>query len=310
MIISASRRTDIPAFYSPWLLNRLKEGFVLVRNPMNPNMVNRVTLKPELTDCIVFWTKNPRPLMGRLDQLKDYRYYFLFTITPYSPDLERHLPPKEEIIETFIELSRRLGREKVVWRYDPILLSDTVDADYHLRHFQTMAARLGPYTERCITSFLDMYKKCERNLKGIHIKMPGPEEMTQLTAQLNTIAREQGMELVTCAEDLALSPIGVPHGRCIDDTLIRRICGYPLTAKKDPHQRKTCLCVESIDIGAYHTCPHICLYCYANSDADTVHRNMAGHDPHSPLLTGHLTGQEKIVDRKAVSLKKTQGTLF
>lgn len=312
MIISASRRTDIPAFYSKWFLNRLKEGFVMVRNPMNPQLVSKILLRPELIDCIVFWTKNPRNMMKRLDQVKNYHYYFLFTITSYGHDLERHLPPKDEVIDTFIELSRKIGKERVVWRYDPILISAKIDEDFHYRNFSYIARRLQSYTERCIISFIDMYKKCERNLKGFSVRELNEEEMFRLASMLFPVAENYGMEMVTCAEKIDLSGIGILPGKCIDDELVSRICGYPLETKKDKHQRETCRCVESIDIGAYDTCPHICLYCYANSNPGNVKQNAALHNPESPLLLGGLptNGSIKIVERKIASFKKAQKSLF
>jgi hypothetical protein len=310
MIISASRRTDIPAFYSQWFFNRLKEGFVMVRNPMNPQSVSRIDLNPELIDCIVFWTRNPNPLVTRLDELAGYHYYFLFTITPYGENLEKNLPSKDQVIDCFIDLSRRIGKERVIWRYDPILLNKEIDAAYHCRQFEYIAGRIGSYTEKCITSFIDMYKKCERNLKGFNIKELNAEEMTGLIEALSPIAREKGIEIVTCAEEMDFSGPGCGHGKCIDDELISRICGYPLTAAKDSHQRKTCRCIESIDIGAYNTCDHGCLYCYANSDVASVRRNKALHDPESPLLIGKLSGDEKIVERKIESFRKKQRELF
>jgi hypothetical protein len=313
MILSVSRRTDIPAFYSRWFINRLEAGYVLVRNPMNPNLAGKIPLTPDIVDCIVFWTKNPRPLMDRLDRLNDYRYYFLFTITAYGPGLERHLPPKSQVIDAFIELSQKTGKEKVVWRYDPILLSDTIDADFHFRNFAAIARRLHGHTERCIISFLDMYKKCQRNLKGLNIK---PElesrEMLHLAGELRRLASDQGIDMKTCAEDIDLSAAGIGHGACIDEELLTRVTGCELEVKKDKHQRKTCRCVESVDIGTYNTCPHNCLYCYANSDAGTVKRNAARHDPRSPLLTGWppTDGSVKIVERTARSIKKIQKRLF
>lgn len=310
MIISASRRTDIPAFYSRWFLNRLKEGFVMVRNPMNPSLVGKIPLNPGLTDCIVFWTKNPANMMDQLDQLKGYHYYFLFTITAYGSDLERHLPPKDEVIDTFSQLSQRIGKERVIWRYDPILLNDTIDEDYHRRRFHHIANRLHSYTERCIISFIDMYKKCERNLKGFNIKELNNDEMVRMAEMLHPLAERYGIRMVTCAEEIDLSAVGIHHGKCIDEELISRITGYELEVKKDLHQRKTCRCVESIDIGAYNTCPHICLYCYANSDPRTVRQNAARHNPESPLLFGELSGEEKVVERKIESFKKVQRDLF
>ncbi len=283
----------------------------MVRNPMNPRMVSKVNLSPDLTDCIVFWTKNPRPLMKHLHRLKNYHYYFLFTITPYDRDLELNLPRKEEIIDTFIELSGEIGRERVIWRYDPILLSGAVDEEYHRCFFESAAKRLGSYTERCIISFIDMYKKCERNLKGFDIQELDSEEMIRMVEMLHPLAKGCGIEMVTCAEEIDLSVVGVGHGKCIDDELISRICGYPLGVKRDGHQRKTCRCVESIDIGAYNTCNHICLYCYANSDPRVVRQNVTLHNPESPLLLGKLSGNEKVVERKIESFKKPRrGTLL
>jgi hypothetical protein len=277
---------------------------------MNPQLVSKISLNPQLIDCIVFWTKNPGNMMKQLDQLKGYRYYFLFTITSYGPDLEKHLPPKDEVIETFIELSRELGKEKVIWRYDPVLITDAIDEDYHYHYFDYIARKLHPYTERCIISFLDMYKKCERNLKGFNIIELEPGEMVQLAGRLNQVAQHWNIEMVTCAEEIDLSHIGINHGKCIDDGLISRITGVQLQVKKDTHQRKTCRCVESIDIGAYNTCSHMCLYCYANSDARVVQENMTRHYWESPLLLGKLSPDDKIVERKIESFKNPQRDLF
>ncbi len=284
MIISASRRTDIPAFYSRWFFNRLEQGFVMVRNPMNPLLVRKIDLHPDLIDGIVFWSKNPRPMMDRLEQLRPYHFYFLFTITPYGPDLERNLPTKDEIIDTFIELSKRIGKEKVIWRYDPILISDNIDDDFHRCHFDYIAGRLHSYTERCIISFLDMYKKCERNLKEFNIKTLNLDDMQRLAGILDVIAGQYNMEIATCSEEVDLQRMGIYHGKCIDDALFSRIRGRRLTLKKDPYQRKTCRCVESIDIGVYDSCPHSCAYCYANSHTRAVQRNVELYDPASPFL--------------------------
>jgi hypothetical protein len=310
MIISASRRTDIPAFYSRWFFNRLNQGFVMVRNPMNPQSVTKISLNPHLIDCIVFWTKNPKNMINQLDRLKGYHYYFLFTITSYGPVLEKHLPPKAEVIETFIELSREIGKEKVIWRYDPVLITDTMDEKYHCRHFDYIARELHPYTEKCILSFLDMYKKCERNLKGFNIRELDAGEMVRLAGKLNRAARRWNIEMVTCAEEIDLSHIGINHGKCIDDRLISRISGVQLEVKKDTHQRKTCCCVESIDIGAYNTCSHMCLYCYANSDARVVQKNMSRHYWESPLLLGKLSPGDKIAEREIDSFRNPQRNLF
>jgi hypothetical protein len=310
MIISASRRTDIPAFYSQWLFNRLDQGFVLVRNPRNPLQVSKISLDPRLIDCIVFWTKNPQEMIPHLHRLNKYLYYFLFTLTSYGPELERYLPPKDQVIDTFIRLSRQIGKERVIWRYDPVIVTDQIGDEYHYRHFQALAGKLHHHTQRCIISFLDLYKKCERNLAGFNIVQPGPEEMARLAGRLKETAEGYHMEVVTCAEELSLSALGIHHGKCIDEELIDRIGGVRLEVGKDKHQRKLCRCVESIDIGAYNTCPHICLYCYANADAGVVRKNMNRHDPDSPLLLGKVSSQDKIVERKIVSSGKVQRELF
>lgn len=311
MIISASRRTDIPAFYSQWFFTRLEEGFVMVRNPMNPRMVSNVSLSPELLDCIVFWTKNPLPMMDKLDRLQKIPFYFLFTITPYDQNIEKNLPAKETILNTFAKLSGQIGKERVIWRYDPVLLSREIDEAYHLRHFNVMARQLAPYTERCITSFLDMYKKCRRNLRGLDIKQPDKRQMIELAGGLNHIAGQYGIKMFSCAETIDYSNTGIKPGKCIDEALIQRISGYRLKTKKDGNQRKTCLCTQSIDIGAYNTCNHTCLYCYATSDAQTPDTGL--HQPDSPLLTGQLSGNEIITERKVESLKisaRCPGSLF
>lgn len=277
---------------------------------MNPQLVSKISLNPQFIDCIVFWTKNPKNMIKQLDQLKGYHYYFLFTITSYGPDLEKHLPPKDEVIETFIELSRKIGKEKVIWRYDPILITDTIDEEYHYYQFDYIARKLHPYTEKCVISFLDMYKKCERNLKGFNIKELDTGEMVQLAGKLNQVAERWDIEIATCAEEVDLSPQGISHGKCIDDQLISCITGVQLEVKKDNHQRKTCRCVESIDIGAYNTCNHMCLYCYANSDAGVVQKNITRHYWESPLLLGKLSPGDKIVERKIESFRKVQQDLF
>ncbi|MCP4216385.1 MAG: DUF1848 domain-containing protein [bacterium] len=312
MILSVSRRTDIPAFYGSWFLKRLEERFLLVRNPMNPKMVSRLDVNRELVDCIVFWTKNPAPMLPELHRLKDYSYYFLFTVTAYGKLLEKFLPPPERVMETFIKLSQKIGRERVIWRYDPIVMTDELDEAYHKRNFETIARRLENHTERCVISFLDMYEKCKRNLAGIPIRIPTETGMLETAGMLGDIAKKYGIDVVSCAEEMDLSQVGIEHGCCIDPLLVRRISRYPLikTIKKNKGRRKACGCVESIDIGAYNTCPHICLYCYANSDENTVRRNCSMHNPDSPLLFGELNEGDRVVERKVESLREIQKNLF
>lgn len=304
MILSASRRTDIPAFYSDWFFNRLKEGFVLVRNPMNIHQVSRVTLSPEVIDCIVFWSKNPKPMLARLDELKDYMYYFQFTINPYDRGLELGVPRKEGIISTFKELSEKIGLKRVIWRYDPILLTENMGVDYHVRYFEEIAKRLEGYTNMCVISFVDLYQKTQRNLKDTTAREPSQNEMIEIASKLCATAKKYGITIQTCAEEIALESVGIKHGKCIDSALIEDLLDVKLVVDKDPNQRKECGCVQSIDIGEYNTCAHGCKYCYANFKDGVVAANRAAHDVNSPLLIGNLGPEDKVTERKLFSFIK------
>jgi len=302
MIISASRRTDIPAFYTEWFYNRIKDGFVYVRNPINKNQVSKVSLLPEHVDCFVFWTKNPKPFIERLSELSEYKFYFQFTLNSYCKDLEPNVPKKQDVIETFIELSQKIGKEKVIWRYDPILLSDKYTIDYHIKYFKSIAERVSPFTEKCVISFIDIYKKCERNLKNISVQEISANEIEYLSGELKKIADEYNLSLETCAENVELSSLGIGHNRCIDNDLIERILNKKIKSSKDKNQRNECGCIESIDIGAYNTCKHGCLYCYANFNHQMVSDNCDNHTSSSPLLFGEIGEEDNIVDRKVKSV--------
>jgi Domain of unknown function (DUF1848) len=265
MIISVSRRTDIPAFFAEWFMNRIREGFVCIRNPFNPRQVRKISLQPKDVDCLVFWTKNPANLFPYFAQLSAYNFYFQFTLTPYDQLLEPGLPPKPYLIELFKELSRKLGKERVIWRYDPIVISQDMPVTFHTSAFAAMATALHGYTRRCVISFLDMYKKCERNLKEVQPLPITAAMMQEIAKSFASIAAKNELELVTCAEEIDLSSYGIAHGKCIDDQLIAEISGKPLRIAKDKTQRPLCNCATSIDIGDYNTCLHGCLYCYANS---------------------------------------------
>lgn len=299
MIISASRRTDIPAFYAEWFLKRLREGFVLVRNPMNFHQVSRIALAPDGIECIVFWTKNPAPLLARLAEIDDlgYRYYFLFTLTPYDCRIEVNVPTAEQRLATFQTLAERIGKERVIWRYDPILFTNLYSTDFHIAAFSALAERLAGCTEKCIVSFVEMYKKCARNMKGLLLEHPPLEERINLLRTLRAISATRGITLQTCAAGGDLENAGIASGKCIDDHLIAKITGTGIRAGKDKNQRRECGCIESIDIGAYNSCPHGCLYCYANSNRVPVARNFAAHNPNAHLLYGTIDADDKISER-------------
>ncbi len=297
MIISASRRTDIPAFYSDWFLNRIKEQFVLVRNPFNSKLLSRIDLNPNKIDCIVFWTKNPKNIISRLEELKDYKYYFQFTLNPYDSSIELRVAKKVQIIKTFIELSQKIGKSKVIWRYDPIFLTRKMDIKYHIKYFNHLAEILSPYTEKCIISFLDLYKKCEKNIKTLEARVPNNHDIIELSHGFKNATGLYDLKIETCSEDIDLMDFGFEHGHCVDQDLIERIIGYKIKASKDKYQRNACGCIESTDIGEYNTCSHNCLYCYANYSLTAVKNNILKHDPLSPLITGQITKDCIIKDK-------------
>jgi hypothetical protein len=310
MIISASRRTDIPAFYSDWFYNRIAEGYVLVKNPMNPHQISRISLDSSVVDCIVFWTKNPKRMIPKLHKISNYCFYFQFTLNPYGQKLEPNLPPKAELMETFISLSKALGKNRVIWRYDPIILTDEYNIDFHINSFSKLADILSPFTKRCVISFVDLYRKSKRNLFGLNLNELNSAQIYKISSSFSAIANQRGLEIVSCAEEIELQNYGIPHGKCIDEKLICEISKYSLDIGKDKTQRPECGCIGSIDIGSYNTCPHGCLYCYANFDSEVVKNNLSLHDPHSPLLFGKPGPNDRISVRKVLSCKILQEKLL
>jgi len=299
MILSVSRRTDIPAYYSDWFYNRIKEGFVLVRNPMNFRQISRVKITPDIVDGIVFWTKNPAPMLERLRELQEYMYYFQFSITPYGKDVEQNLPHKStEIIPTFKTISQIVGTDRVIWRYDPILLNKKHTITYHTRAFEKIAAELHKYTRKVIISFIDTdYKGLKSNMSELNLSDFTAEMQTELASALATMAPKYGLSIDACAEKIDLQEFGITKARCIDGRLFSKLLSCNLNIEKDKNQRTECGCATSIDIGMYNTCMNGCLYCYANYNKKTVAGNFAKHNPLSPLLFGDIGPDDKITDR-------------
>ena len=319
MIISASRRTDIPAFYSEWFYNRIKEGYVLVRNPLNAKQISKVRLDPEVVDCIVFWTKDPKPMMPRLQELSEYCYYFQFTLTGYGRDVEPKLPDKKKVlIPTFQKLSEMIGAERVIWRYDPIAFSERYSMEYHLKAFEQIARELKGCTEKCVISFVDIYDKIQKNIRTLEMKDPADkalypkEDLTAFAKELSSIASDCGMKIGTCAEVIDLEEAGIEHNKCIDDALIERLTGCKIKIKKDAGQRDACGCVESREIGTHNTCGHCCLYCYANYSPESVKKIMEKYDPASPILCDEMTEEDwkHITEPKQKSFLDRQISLF
>lgn len=299
MIISASRRTDIPAFYSEWFFERIKEGYALVRNPMNPCQVSRIPLNREAVDCIIFWTKDPAGMLPCLGKLDGYSYYFQFTLNPYDTKIEPGVPAKPQAVETFKRLSDMIGSQRMIWRYDPVILTGRMDTGYHIRCFEALAGRLAGYTEKCILSFVDPYQKIQKNLEGLGARETTEQEKHDIAANFAQAARSYSLKLETCAEAIDLSQYGIGHARCIDPDLIPEITGKRITAGKDRNQRKECGCAGSTDIGAYNTCRHGCLYCYANYSPAQVTKTCAGYDVHSPLLCSTLSSEDVVKEKQA-----------
>lgn len=311
MIISASRRTDLPSYYAEWFFNRIREGYVLVRNPMNPHQVGKISLSPDVVDGIVFWTKNPIPMLDWLPELERYSYYFQFTLTAYGRDVERGLPSKNsELIPAFCSLSKRIGRERVVWRYDPIFISEAYGMEYHRKYFRALAARLGEYTETCTISFLDLYRSTARRIQPFGIRTLTADEQAELASCFAEAAKRYGFSINTCAETVDLSRFGISHAHCIDKERLERIGNFKLDVGKDENQREACGCVSSVDIGTYNTCKNGCVYCYANYSQSAVAKQTQGHDPRSPLLFGELGPQDRIKERKMRSCRQDQLTVF
>ena len=307
MILSVSRRTDIPAHYAEWFFRRLEEGYVCTRNPVNPKQVSRIELSPDTVDGIVFWTKNPTPMLERLAELEGFPYYFQITMTSYGADLEPGVPGKNDVvIPAFQRLSRMIGPERVIWRYDPILLSDHYTVRYHIQYFEAMTKRLAGYTDKCVLSFLDQYP----HLGKTPFRPPDRREIRELAGRFSDIAGRYGLTLETCAEAIVLSEFGIAHGRCIDGARFEKITGQPFDLRKDPHQRRECGCMTAVDIGLYDTCPNGCRYCYANHSPTALRRNLQAHDPDSPLLWGQIGPEDVVRDREMASCKIEQLSLF
>jgi len=304
MILHTGMRTDIPAFYPEWLANRIKEGYVLVRNPYNPLQVTRYQIKPEVVDVIAFCTKNPAPFLPYMDLLDGYGQYWHVTITPYGRDIEPKVPAKEVVMQDFIRLSKRVGVQSIAWRYDPIFLSETYTLERHIKDFEEMAKTLEGYTTVCIISFIDLYKKVIRNFS--EVKAVEKEDRLVIGKEFVRIGKRYGITIKTCAEGNELEPFGVDCSGCMTVSVYEKAIGCSLNVPKMKGARSECGCLLNGDIGAYNTCGHLCRYCYANYDAKTVVDNMKDHNPNSPLLIGKLSPDDVVNDAKQESWKDRQ----
>lgn len=305
MIISASRRTDIPAFHSEWMMERLREGFVCVRNPFNAHQVSRVSLRQEDAEAIVFWTKDAANMLPCLDELDGmgYRYLFQYTLTPYGMDIEPGVD-KRRALESLLKLSARIGRGRVIWRYDPILLNDEWTEEKQLRVFEKMCMRLEGTSNRCVISFIDLYDSVKRSAPGI--SAPGEAQMRLMAREIAATARKYGMIPSACAEAIDFSGEGLEKRGCIDETDIGELLGSRIRARRDNTQREACRCVKSVDIGAYDTCRHGCIYCYARTEKKTARECSV----HSPLLCGRIEDGDRVTERREKRIAPAQTSLF
>lgn len=294
MIINTGQRTDIPAFYSEWFANRLKKGFVCVRNPYNLNQVSRYRLDPSVVDVIGFCTKNPAPMFPYMGLLKNYGQCWFVTITPYGRDIEPNVPDKHKLLEDFQKVSKTVGIKSVGWRYDPIFISEKYTSDYHLHAFEQIASTLDGYTKTVVISFIDLYPKVRKNF-------PEAQEVTKemrllLGRRIIEIAAAHGMTVKPCAEGDELAAFGADCGGCMRISDYEKAIGKQLNAPKRKGARAECACYLSCDIGAYNTCRHLCRYCYANAEAGKVLANSRRHDPVSPFLIGNYMEGDEIHD--------------
>lgn len=308
MIINTGQRTDIPAFYSKWFANRLKDGFVCVRNPFNPMQVSRYRLDPSVVDVIGFCTKNPAPMFPYMALLSDYGQYWFVTITPYGKDIEPNVPDKHQILSDFQHLSDIVGVNSIGWRYDPIFISDRYTIKYHLSAFEQIAEKLSGYTRTVVISFVDLYEKVKRNFP--EVKTVNKEEQLYMGKEMIKIAGKYGLIVKPCAEGEMLAEYGADCSGCMTVSTYEKAIGCRLKVPNRKPNRPECACYIACDIGVYDTCMHLCRYCYANNDPKMVDINFNHHDPNSPFLIGNYREGDIIHDVEQKSWIDRQLSLF
>ncbi len=291
MILFVSGRTDIVAFYTPWFLNRLKEGYIDVRNPFNRHLVSRIYIKD--VDAYLFCTKNPLPIIDKLSLITK-PILFHVTLTPYLEEIEPNVPKKMEILKGIKTLSKQLGKSHVIVRYDPVFISKRYTVDYHKKAFAKLCKELNGVVERIIISFLDEYKNVLKNKDVLGYYAITKEDLKEIGTFFAKVAKENGIVVSTCYEEDDLTEYGFIKEECLS-----REAAFKLTGKKfKKWSARKCSCAELVDIGCYNTCHHRCKYCYANFDEKLTQKNRKLHDPKSSLLLGHLENEDIIKVRK------------
>ena len=294
MILNISGRTDIVAFYSEWLINRLNAGFIDVRNPFNKKMVSIIML--EDVDLLFFCTKNPLPIIDKISSIKQ-KVYFHITLTPYKKDIEPNLPDKKEIVEGIKKLSKTIGKENIVIRYDPIFLNDKYTVDYHIKAFNRVCSLLDGYISKILISFIDDYKNVRNNYKVLKYRDFSEDDYKRIGESFSRIAKEHNIVVHTCAEERNLEEYGFIKDECMSKELAFKLTGK-IYKKWKARKNVPCQCIEMADIGVYNSCKHFCKYCYANYNEKQVLENYKNHNPNSSLLIGELESDDIIKVRK------------
>lgn len=308
MILNTGSRTDIPAFYSEWFYNRIKEGYIYTRNPYNPKLIHSYKLDPSVVDVLVFCTKNPEPMIKRLDEIAHFKQFWGVTLTAYGKDIEPHVPNKHRIIECIKVLSNRFGSQSVEWRYDPLFLSDKYTKEVHLRSFEHIANKLSGSIEVCVISFIDLYQKTIKNFPSVNEVCL--EEQIELIKAFVEIGKKYNIRIKTCLENKILEDYGLDTSGCLTQSVLEKSLNQRLNIPKQTQAREGCDCLLGNDIGSYNSCGHGCVYCYANYDMKLVRENMKKHNKNSPLLIGELNSEDIIREMSQASYIDTQLSLF
>ena len=300
MILNTGLRTDIPGFFSEWFYNRIDDGFVYVRNPYAKNQIYSYRLDPELIDCIIFCTKNPKPMFENLEKIDKFNQYWHITITPYEKEIEPNVPPMNDVLESFKYLSKKLGKENVTLRYDPIFINEKYTLEKHIESFEYIINSLSDYTTEAIISFIDLYEKTKRNFPKA--REVTKDERLKLGKEFAQIGKKNNITIKTCVEGTELDKFGIDSSGCMTKEVIERAINKNLNIPKQKARNGECYCLLNNDIGEYNTCGHGCLYCYANSNKRLVKRNLKLHDPKSPILIGEIKEDDIIKEMKQKSL--------
>lgn len=301
MFINVGGRTDITNYYSDWLMNRIREGYALSRNPFYPNKIYKYKLTPDVVDCIIFCTKNPEPMLDKIDEIRSrgFHVFFYVTITSYGKDMEPGVPDYRHMISVFQKLSDIVSKNNIGWRYDPVLITEKYTVEHHIKCFDEMAKKLAPCTNFCIFSFVELYKKLSYTFP--ELRAVTPDEKKILLSAFGRISQKYNLRLQTCGDTMDYSEYGIARSGCITAPIMAKAIGQDLKSIALSPSRRGCGCLPNNDIGAYDTCPNGCKYCYATKDAALAVKNYQRHNPASPPLIGEAGPADEIIEAKQIS---------